>query len=29
MDELREKAIIVRMTPVGLKESLPHDVAVL
>jgi len=29
IDELREKAILTRMTPVGLKESLPHDVEVL
>lgn len=29
LDELCEKAIFVRMTPVGLKESLPHDVEVL
>lgn len=29
LDELHEKAIFVRMTPVGLKESLPHDVEVL
>ncbi|MBI5029415.1 MAG: IMP dehydrogenase [Chloroflexi bacterium] len=29
LDELYEKAIFVRMTPVGLKESHPHDVQVL
>ncbi|MCI0478855.1 MAG: IMP dehydrogenase [Anaerolineales bacterium] len=29
LNELCEKAIFVRMTPVGLKESLPHDVEVL
>lgn len=29
LDELYEKAIFVRMTPSGLKESLPHDVQVL
>jgi IMP dehydrogenase len=29
LEELHEKAIFVRMTPVGLKESLPHDVEVL
>jgi IMP dehydrogenase/GMP reductase len=29
LDELHEKAIFVRMTPVGLKESHPHDVQVL
>jgi IMP dehydrogenase len=29
VDELYEKAIFVRMTPSGLKESLPHDVQVL
>lgn len=27
--ELQEKAIFVRMTPSGLKESMPHDVEVL
>jgi IMP dehydrogenase len=26
VDELHEKAVFVRMTPVGLKESHPHDV---
>ena len=26
IDELYEKAVLVRMTPVGLKESHPHDV---
>jgi IMP dehydrogenase len=26
VDELNEKAVFVRMTPVGLKESHPHDV---
>ncbi|MBM3129581.1 MAG: IMP dehydrogenase [Chloroflexi bacterium] len=29
LDELRANATFVRMTPVGLKESLPHDVEVL
>jgi len=29
LEELRANAIFVRMTPVGLKESLPHDVEVL
>jgi IMP dehydrogenase len=29
VNELREKAVFVRMTPSGLKESLPHDVEVL
>lgn len=29
LDELHEKAVFVRMTPSGLKESLPHDVQVL
>ncbi len=29
IEELREKAIFVRMTPTGLRESLPHDVEVL
>jgi IMP dehydrogenase len=29
LDELHEKAIFVRMTPLGLQESLPHDVQVL
>ncbi len=29
LDELYEKAVFVRMTPSGLKESLPHDVQVL
>jgi IMP dehydrogenase len=28
VDELHEKAVFVRMTPVGLKESHPHDVEV-
>jgi IMP dehydrogenase len=27
--ELQEKAVFVRMTPAGFKESLPHDVQVL
>jgi IMP dehydrogenase/GMP reductase len=27
--ELQEKAIFVRMTELGLKESMPHDVQVL
>lgn len=29
IDDLHAKAIFVRMTPVGLKESQPHDVQVL
>jgi IMP dehydrogenase len=29
IDELQDKAVFVRMTPVGLAESMPHDVAVL
>jgi IMP dehydrogenase len=29
IDELYEKAVLVRMTPVGLKESHPHDVDVI
>jgi IMP dehydrogenase len=29
IDELYDKAVFVRMTPGGLKESLPHDVEVL
>jgi IMP dehydrogenase len=29
IEELQAKATFVRMTPVGLKESLPHDVEVL
>jgi IMP dehydrogenase len=29
LEELHEKAILVRMTPTGLKESHPHDVEVL
>jgi len=29
VDELHEKAVFVRMTPVGLKESQPHDVEVM
>lgn len=29
VDELYEKAVFVRMTPVGLKESHPHDVEVI
>ncbi len=29
IEELYEKAVFVRMTPAGLKESLPHDVEVL
>lgn len=29
VDELYEKAVFVRMTPVGLKESQPHDVEVI
>ena len=29
VDELHEKAVLVRMTPVGLKESHPHDVEVI
>jgi IMP dehydrogenase len=29
VDELHEKAVFVRMTPLGLKESQPHDVVVL
>ena len=28
IDELHEKAVFVRMTPVGLQESKPHDVVV-
>ncbi len=28
VDELHEKAVFVRMTPVGLKDSHPHDVEV-
>jgi IMP dehydrogenase len=28
VNELHEKAVFVRMTPVGLKESKPHDVVV-
>jgi IMP dehydrogenase len=28
IDELHEKAVFVRMTPVGLQESHPHDVVV-
>ena len=27
--ELHDKAVFVRMTPIGLRESLPHDVQVL
>ncbi len=29
IEELREKAVLVRMTPTGLRESMPHDVDVL
>jgi IMP dehydrogenase len=29
IDELHEKAVLVRMTPVGLQESRPHDVEVI
>lgn len=29
IEELQKKAIFVRMTPAGLKESLPHDVELL
>jgi len=29
IEELHEKAVLVRMTPVGLKESHPHDVEVI
>jgi IMP dehydrogenase len=29
IEELQEKAVLVRMTPVGLKESRPHDVDVI
>lgn len=29
IEELYEKAVFVRMTPTGLRESLPHDVQVL
>ncbi len=29
IEELQQKAVFVRMTPAGLKESLPHDVEVL
>ena len=29
VNELHEKAVLVRMTPVGLKESHPHDVVVI
>lgn len=29
LEELREKVVFVRMTPIGLRESLPHDVQVL
>lgn len=29
IEELQEKAVFVRMTPVGLKESRPHDVEVM
>lgn len=29
IDELHEKAVFVRMTPVGLQESRPHDVVVM
>ena len=29
IEELHEKAVLVRMTPVGLKESRPHDVEVI
>ncbi len=27
--ELQAKAVLVRMTPLGMKESMPHDVEVL
>ena len=29
VEELHEKAVLVRMTPVGLRESHPHDVEVI
>lgn len=29
IDELYEKAVFVRMTPIGLQESQPHDVVVM
>jgi IMP dehydrogenase len=29
IDELHEKAVFVRMTPVGLQESRPHDVVLM
>ena len=29
IEELHEKAVLVRMTPVGLKKSRPHDVEVI
>lgn len=29
IEELHEKAVLVRMTPVGLQESRPHDVEVM
>jgi len=29
IDELHEKAVFVRMTSVGLRESKPHDVVVM
>jgi len=29
IEDLQEKAIFMRMTPVGLKESRPHDVEVM
>jgi len=29
IEELQEKAVLVRMTPVGLKESRPHDVEMI
>jgi IMP dehydrogenase len=29
IEELQQKAVFVRMTPAGLKESLPHDVEML
>ena len=29
IEELQEKAVLVRMTAFGLKESMPHDVQVL
>lgn len=29
IEELQQKAVFVRMTPSGLKESMPHDVEVL